>query len=155
MIPARAAITESLLSYLANELQVAVGDGQAPPAAGWSGGQPGAGNYVPYVVLITGSATPRAASGQRDTLGPDKSMWTLSYSLRAFGVVRAQADYHADAARAAWDQLRGNNLIAAEGWTAVASLIDSMGQINRNDSVDPPLWELTDSYSLWVARARV
>lgn len=148
---ARGVLTDDLLDYLeqtfaAAEFTLLVGDHLAPEEGGWSGGQPGTGEFVPYLVLTTGPATRNA----KDPIGRDNSSWSAAYTLRAVGATRTQADWAADMARSAVVGYAKRKPEGLGGWKVQLTLYSVLGDIQRNNSVDPPYYELTDTVALWL-----
>lgn len=151
MIFSRGVLTDWMLDTMATGLtgtSILVGDGIAPKAGGWSGGQPGEGSFVPYVVLSTGPAnkTHREPVG----MGYQSTSWSATYTLRHVGSVRQQADWAADKVRRVLSDLKRDDLNLDGTWNLARAEYTVLGAITRNDSTDPPYWELTDSLSLWL-----
>ena len=132
--------------------KVLVGDAVAPPEGGWPSGVPGGGNFVPYTVLSTGQATP-----DRGTVGavtPDT--WILRYQLKHSGGMRQMVDWTADLVRHAWDVQPEVRLDMGEGpqWKAYQFSVLTMGPVVRNDTVQPPYWDVVDDVALTLSRCR-
>jgi hypothetical protein len=158
MIPlARGTLTTLFVADLVNSLvnsEILVGRGSAPTPGGWQQGQPGKGVFVPYVVVKTGSARPSANA--RDPIGIDGYTWDVGYTLYMVGVTDSQSDDVADQVRAATAAFGRKQAVDLRGttWTLDKLGFTSYGSTNRNDSVDPPYWELSDTVSFWLARSR-
>lgn len=148
----RGVLTDWLLEMLENNLEpeILVGDGQAPLAGGWTGGEPGDGDFVSYVTLSTGPARKQQAS--RPAIGRENVSWVCSYTLSHTGALRQQVDWTADKVRPAMSAARG--LGPMENWTITLVDYTVLGPVTRNSSIDPPVWELSDSVDLWLERAR-
>lgn len=148
MIFSRGVLTDYLLDRLDTNLdpRIEVGDGIAPEAGGWTGGQPGEGDFKPYVVLSTGPATKKV----QETLGLQSTSWAATYSLRHVGALRQQADWCADMVRRELNDLKVKAIDLGGPWRILRTEYMSLGPITRNDSTDPAYWELTDSVSLWL-----
>lgn len=155
----RGRLTDWLLSTLLRPTletltpPILVGDGRAPEAGGWSGAQPGQGDFVPYTALFTGPAAPDGK--QAISLGEAQD-WLCRYQLRHAGGLRSQADWIADRSRQAWDR-QGEIRLDLGGppqWKAYRFTVASMGAVTRNDTVDPPYWEVTDEVVLALSRCR-
>lgn len=144
----RLVVTDGLIEHLEQALEpagVLVGDGVAPVAGGWVGGQPSRGDFVPYLVVATMPATPN----QRDPVGRVNSSWLASYNLRTVGGSRQQVEWTADRARA----LVGTFMLPRNeinGWGLQQAVYATLGAVMRNDSTDPPYWECNDSVALWL-----
>lgn len=148
----RGFLTDNLLDHLEAQLrlkpyQLLVGDGIAPKEGGWSEGQPGEGKFVPYTVVSTGPAS----ANQRSPLGVDNDSWRADYSFRAVGGSRQQADWVADRIREVAHDFPKD--YGDPQWRVIRVQFTSLGAVSRNDQVDPPYWELSDSVSLWVERS--
>lgn len=160
MVPAREGLTTVLVSSLREALALAeppagLGDGIAPEDWGWPNGQPGIGQFAPYAVLKTSTASQQR---NRDNLSPQNDAWLFPYSITSWGSMRAQADYVADlvtAAIAALDvrALRGDGS-PVPGFGVQQIHVDTIGTTDRTDQSAPALWSRTDSLSVWLARAR-
>lgn len=155
----RGRVTDMLLSNLTTALDassILVGDNLAPPTAAWTGGEPGKGDFIPYVVLTTAPAIRNSSS----VLGSDDTDdWSAQYKLASYGGLRDQVDWVADQARRAWYQLpRGRQDVgwliddARESWKIYDYSIASLGGIDRVDQSNPPTWQLIDSVALGITR---
>lgn len=146
----RGVLTDFLLDKLATELTapgILVGDGIAPEAGGWTGGQPGEGNFAPYVVLNTG---PASKQGTRETLGNESTSWAATYTTRHVGALRQQADWAADKVRRVLNDFRLKAIDLDGDWRIMRTEYQQLGAVIRNDSTDPAYWEITDSLTLWL-----
>lgn len=150
----RGVLTDALLDVLEVALQpdILVGDGIAPEPAGWTGGQPGEGDFISYVTLNTGPARKNIAS--RQTLGRDNTAWVAGYTLTNVGALRQQCDWTADRTRSALTEGTLEALEFSPGWRILLVEFTGLGGLTRNSSVNPPYWELTDNVDLWLERAR-
>lgn len=152
---ARGALTDWLIGQLTDGLAdkgILVGDAVAPKAGGWTGSQPGQGNFVSYVVLSTGAAQP---ASRMPLAEPDADDWAASYTLRAVGAMRQQCDWTADQARLIWGQLPVLVLpLGPSSWKVYQGQVTAMGEVRRNDATDPPYWEVSDTLGVNLARSR-
>lgn len=136
--------------------KVLVGTGIAPPAGGWTGAQPGEGDFMPYVVVMTSVAAPAG----RQLMGPGEAQdWTVRYSVRSVGGAHDQAEWTADQARSAWDTQPETKLPLTDTtpparWKAYQFTLAQMGAVARNDDVNPPYWEVEDIMVLSLSRCR-
>lgn len=145
----RGLLTDALLDYLESETSngLLVGDGMAPLDGGWTGGEPGKGDFVPYVVLSTGPAQKQS----RDPLGGmENSSWLATYTTKHVGALRQQTDWAADQVRKAMVKFRPAHIDLDGDWAIVQTTYPQLGAISRNDAVDPPYWELVDNLSVWL-----
>src|SRR4051794_29884906 len=94
-----AQLTPALLAQESGEQDILLGDHLAPEEGGWPGGEPGSGDFVPYVVFTTRPATPSPGVPVGST---EADSWEAAYSLVGYGAQRQQADWIADRARMAW-----------------------------------------------------
>jgi len=144
------ALTDLLIYQLSTDTGELVGDGIAPAEGGWLKGQPNQSVYVPYMVLVSGGASVMIndLDGNLD--------WTVNWSLRYFGGSRKQVDWIANKARNAIDGGPNNVLhntfgvnqpfkITAVQWT-------NLGAVSRVDTVNPPYWQVYDSFGLVCSR---
>jgi hypothetical protein len=157
MIPlARGLLTSAFVAHLVTQLEdaVLVGRGTAPTDGGWSAGQPGRGTFTPYVVVKTGVA--RAAANARDPVGIEGYTWDVGYTLLSVGTTDSQADDVADQVRVAVCAFHDRSILSLRdtNWAVDKSAPLVYGPSTRNDSVDPPYWEIADTVSLWLVRSR-
>lgn len=133
---------------------VLVGDAVAPDAGGWSEGTPDQGVFVPYTVLVTG---PGVAFDKQNIQASEAWDWKLRYQLRHAGGMRNQADWTADQARKVWDAQGETRLMLNDDpphWKAFGFSVVTMGAVNRNDTVQPPYYEIVDDVQLSLSRCR-
>jgi hypothetical protein len=152
---ARAKLTSIVVAHLVQVLgtTVLVGRGMAPPKGGWSTGQPGTGAFVNYTTLKTGNAvTP--ASGNPQQMARNATSWEVSYSLTTAGALDSHADDTADLVRAAISALSGPFVLRDDTWALQQVRVPRLGPTVRNDSTDPPFWEVTDDVSVWLSLER-
>lgn len=127
-----------------------VGLANAPQDGGWKGGQPNAdgSNFVAYSVLY-----PVAASYTTGSVRDPQADVHLPYTVGSFGVIPDQAEWMADAARAA---LAGLVKTTAPLGTATYKIqkvdLELIGALNRYDATDPPFWGQTDQINFWLAK---
>ena len=120
-----------------------VGDNVAPAAGGWVDGQPGAGVYVPYLVVVTAGSAPRTLA--QSTTVP---AWGCGYSVRAHGGNRTQTDWMAKVGRDAIAGLKGHLFGADPAWGIINVEWTGLGPMLRNDSTAPPSWSVADTVTL-------
>ena len=152
----RLPLTNQVLAWLRVGLEVAspaspilVGDGIAPEEGGWTAGQPGRGEFVPYVTLSGGSGTPAPANH----LGDRFADWVVSYQLRATGASREQADWIGDRASAAlWAHVGDKVNLDGTTWKLIDLRLPNRGAPSRTDATDPPYWEASEVADLWLTR---
>lgn len=152
---ARAGLTTILVEHLVNRLgtTVLVGRGVAPPAGGWTKGQPGVEGFVNYTVLKTGNAvTPSPGNPQQ--MARNATTWDCSYSLTTAGAMDSHADDTADLVRAAVSSFQGPFTLRSDTWVLQQVKMPRLGRTIRNDSTDPPFWEVTDDISVWLSLER-
>lgn len=159
----RGPLTDTLLDYFtagltAATLDLGVGDGIAPPDRGWQGGQPGVGPYKPYTVLSALAATPNLQPAMRG----DTSSWQQPYSLLCVGGSRQQADWASDSLRILLSRFarpagstQPRRLTLGDVWEVVRVSYTSLGGPSRNDQTDPPIWQATDAFVLWLEHATI
>lgn len=154
----RGRVTDWLLDMLTTELgdPLLAGDGMAPEAGGWPLGDPGNGDFVPYLTLATGKGVPVSADPLAAAEGED---WQLAYTISYFGGTRSQTDWAADLGRAAWNSRRDARIecgsaTAPNPWKAYRFAVAEMGALTRNDQVQPPYWQLVDQATLRLTRCR-
>lgn len=150
----RGRLTDWLLEFLTGQLApgVLVGDGEAPEAGGWPGGDIGQGDFVPYITLATGAGAPAGANlGSREA-----DEWELRYSILSFGGQRKQADWVADQARTFWTSIRDARIDVgtAKQWRARRFTVRALGGVTRNDQVRPPYWQVADEMVLFLTPCR-
>jgi hypothetical protein len=119
-----------------------VGDNLAPATGGWASGQPGAGVFVPYLVLVTGGSVPRALS--QDTYIP---AFGVGFSLRAHGGSRPQCDWMARVGRDGVVGLKGLKF-GTPAWKIINVEWVALGPMLRNDATAPPSWSVSDTLTL-------
>jgi hypothetical protein len=128
-------------------IDLLVGDGTAPKDGGWTKGQPGTGTCRPYLVLTDVGASPRPFG---DAVRDQDTSWSQNYSVRYCGGSRQQAHWAGDHSRASLQDLQKTVVAIPASWKIVRIMYASLGPVMRNDSIDPPLWEGSDSVTLWL-----
>lgn len=156
---ARAELTRIIVAHLVDQLsipgtpRVLVGRGMAPPEGGWTKGQPGVEGFTRYTVLKTGNAvTP--APGNPPQMARNATTWECSYSLTTAGAMDSHADDTADLVRDAICLLEGPFILRNDTWALQKVHVPRLGRTVRNDSTDPPFWEVTDDVSVWLSLER-
>jgi hypothetical protein len=152
----RSELTGAVVAHLIDKLVmyvpgILVGRGTAPPAGGWSQGQPGIGTFVPYVTVKTGTAV---SPVDPQPLSRNRTSWEVSYSLTSTGMMESHCDGVADQVRAAIVALPQAFTLGGVGWILQQVKTPRLGPTNRNDSTDPPFWEVTDVVSLHLSQER-
>jgi hypothetical protein len=150
---ARSVLTSMVVAHLVTELadnDIIVGRGSAPPKGGWEKGQPGEGDFTSYVTVKTG----RAVIRDPDPIGRNRMSWSVDYALTSTGMLESHADDVADQVREAIVALEGPFVLRGVEWTLQKVDVPQLGPTSRNDSTDPPFWEVTDAVSLWLSRSR-
>jgi hypothetical protein len=142
----RGLLTNALVDHLTAALtgKLLVGDGIAPENGGWAGGQAGSGEFVAYIVLSGRTATPWNAEPIRGGQGS----WRATYSVLYAGGDRQQADWSGDTSREAVQSFAGTRLDLNGQWGVLNVEHELIGPLTRNDQVNPPYWEATDSIVL-------
>lgn len=154
---ARHLVTKALLEYLGPQLdaqELMLGRGTAPQAAGWqNGGQPGSGNFLPYVVLKTGAAmTPPA--GERDNLAQYRFAWDVTYQVVTHHRLDSLVDDQAAIVRKiVLEFSRGEELVLdGVAWNIQRISIPRLGPTIQDRSTDPPHWQVADDVSLHISK---
>lgn len=123
-----------------------VGDGVAPVDGGWLSGSANVDAFIPYTVI----SSVGAALALPDLWSePD---WSATFSLRSYGGSRKQCDFAANVARNAVKTLRDESF-GPVNWFKIINVADwRIGSVERLDQVDPPYWQVFDSFSLICSR---
>lgn len=153
-VPERGQLTDQMLAYLSGHTGVTgfpllVGDNDPPFEAGWTGAQPGVGDFTASVTVRTGNAV----SLHRDTVRSRHSSWRCRYGIRTVGAVRSQADAAADVARAALVAFRDVAVAGPSGWHLQDAVYESFGGVEKRGTGDNATFEVDDTIDLWVVRA--
>ena len=118
---------------------------------GWNG-QPGQGQFMPYCVVKTKAARPRR---QADDLSVLDSSWTAQYHVSNSGGVPQEAEWVADNVRIAMTNLpRGNTPLGANLWHVQFVHIIQYGEVVPDQATDPPFYNITDVYEVWLDYVR-
>jgi len=145
------ALTDHLIASMAELSWLEVGDGIAPVDGGWAKGQPNVDQFVPYVVVAFTGARPRAVSTEL-LMSKQEETWLASFQLRYHGASRSQVD---------WTGMECREKVAGLLKTRVSEQPDheitwiewqSLGGVQRNDVVDPPIWAATDGFTFHVVK---
>lgn len=150
----RGKFTDALFAYLVGKTPGPTiwGDGEAPVGGGWSSSQAGAGTFTPYVVLLTGPGQPNLPETLARRIG---ASWRLVYSIHGVGGDRHQAEYALDTVRPILSALHSQTYnvgVGNEPWFVQKSAYLQLGSVLRNDTVDPPYYEGTDTLEIWLER---
>ena len=147
------ALTDLVLATLGAQLGTAktspgIGDGVKPNETGWLGGQPGDDIFRPYLVLVSGGATPIGQDLETST-----PMFGVTFSLRCFGGSRKQCDWMATQARSALFHVIREVFGDPKGdptkyWAVMGLTWGSLGALTRVDATDPPFWQVADTFTL-------
>lgn len=151
-MPPRGPLTDQLVTLLAlddglDTAGIVAGDHTRPPEAGWSGTQPGQGQFIASVEVATGEATPHF----RETVRSRHTSWQMTYHLRVIGATRSQADHAADKVREACLAFPQGEY--APGWKVIAVVIPRQAPIRKENPTDHPTFAVDDVVQLWVERA--
>ena len=135
-------LTDQLVTALAQSSGQAIGDGIRPDGVGWLDGQPNVGVFVPYGVLSFQGAQPRDTTIR---FSEQIRAWTTNWRLSYYGGARNQCDWVAARIRDELDNAIGQEFgiykVTGASWR-------SLGAIERRDDIDPPMWSMTDTFTL-------
>jgi hypothetical protein len=151
----RSSLTAHLVHYLVEALEpngVLVGRGSAPKDGGWTNGQPGQGTFTPYVTVKARPASPRIP----DPVGRSRISWNCAYILTYTGYKESSCDDTADFGRAVVVDFSRDSPLMLGGvkWMVEKVDVPRLGATGRNDSTNPPFWDVSDDVSLWVSQSR-
>lgn len=148
----RSELTKAIYDALSGSMLL--GRGVAPPSGGWSGGQAGAGTFVPYAVLKTGQAT-TPAPGEAERMGALRTSWLATYQFTYHERMESAVDDYADVCRdLILSELPMAYTLDGVDWVVQAVQIPRMGATEVDQSTNPAHWRLTDDVSLHLSRAR-
>jgi len=145
-------LTELVIDHVADISGQLVGDGIAPAEGGWVSGQPNSGIFAPYLVIVSTGAAPRYSS--MDDLTTAILTWEVSYQMRGYGGSRAQVDWVMTVGRSALEGLTHSVFGVHDTYRIKATDWKSLGATVRNDAVDPPYWQVADSFYFLCSRTR-
>lgn len=137
-------ITDAVIAAL-TAASLHVGDGDKPAGTGWQG-NPGASNFVPYVIvypLLGGTV-----DGSLDD--PQADAWP-AYQLTSTGGTRAQCELIADRARAVMLTAIAGQTI--DGRRIGFVLIDALPGATREDDNQPSLYFAPERFRLQTSPA--
>lgn len=143
------ALTDAVIARLADISWLEVGDGIAPEAGGWSQGQPNVDQFVPYAVVAFAGARPRTPEL---SLAKAEEAWVATFQLRYHGAARSQVDWTGTSCRSAVMGLLRQEVLGSSTFEITWVEWQSLGGVLRNDSVDPPIWNATDSFTLHAVK---
>lgn len=136
------AVTKLLVATVHQSSGQLVGDGVAPEGGGWLSGQPNVSAFVPYSVVAFQGAT---LSDPALRYAEQTRSWTTTWRMSSYGGAREQCDWMATLARQAVDKIIKQ---AAGGYEVTMVMWGSLGPMTRNDAIDPPMWAVSDTFSL-------
>ncbi len=144
-------LTNLLITTLADATNWAVGDAHTPEPGtyGWSG-TPGGINstFIPYNIL-----TPMSAGRADGPLSDTHADWQIPYTISSFGTSREQCEWLADLARSAFIVLKRETFDGVDGdYTIQQVRVESIGGIQRSDSVEPPTFGQSDMIAVWITK---
>lgn len=153
--PDRGRLTDALVAHLVvnnllAERGIVFGDGEAPAAAGWTGNEPGVGEFVASLVLTTLLSQPTPAP---ETLRSEHSSWRMAYQLRATGGTRTQADEAADRGRHAMEDFPADEYNLGEMWKVQRILFPRLSGVRIQKVSDVAQWISDDVAEVWVFRS--
>lgn len=121
-----------------------VGDGEAPKSAGWQG-TAGASSYVPHVNVhaIPGGLVDGTIADANVDVAAD-------YQIISVGATRLQAETVGDAVRAV---IINTRFALPNGRSVVHLRYDMTGGANRDDTVQPSVYYVSDRYRLFTVPA--
>lgn len=135
-------LTAQVVMALGSESGQLVGDGIAPQGGGWLSGQPNVSAFVPYgVLLFQGALTADPALRYREQV----RAWNTTWRVSSFGGSREQCDWIAALMREGLDDCIGQEFGAYR--VSMASWV-SLGAMTRSDAIDPPMWTVSDTFTL-------
>lgn len=129
--------TDAILALL-NGAGVLTGDAERPTGGGFPGGDTTAA-FVPYAVLYPGVTT----DIDGPVSDPDADV-TAEYQVTSVGVTRAQAAFISDKAKHA---LHEQDLVVPGRFVQLVEWTTGR-EVERDDSVTPPLFYAVDIYSV-------
>jgi hypothetical protein len=147
----RSELTKAVYDHLSQN--VLIGRGSAPRDGGWTGGQPGAGNFTPYVVLKTGRAL-SPGPGQPERLAVGRTSWVCNYVLSYHNTMESNVDDYADTIRDFILELPKTYTLDGVDWHLQRVSIEVMGETRSDNSTSPTHWSLADDVSLHLSRVR-
>lgn len=135
-------LTARIVAVLGEQSKQLVGDGIAPEGGGWLSGQPNVSAFVPYgVVSFQGAALSDTALRYSEQV----RSWGTQWRVSSYGGSREQCDWVATLMRAAVGdcigQQAGAYRVAMASWR-------SLGPMMRSDAIDPPMWSVSDAFTL-------
>lgn len=146
------ALTDLTIDHLQDITGQLIGDGVAPAEGGWVAGQPNSGAFAPYLVIISGGAAPRFSA--LDDLSTAILSWEVTYQMRGYGGSRAQVDWIMSVGRAALEGMTHSAFGSSDTYRIKATDWKTLGATARNDSVDPPYWQVVDTFYFLCSRTR-
>lgn len=143
-------LTDLLVSHVATESGQLVGDGVAPEGGGWVQGQPNKGIFVPYIAIVSAGASTVIEDFS------NKVDWHVTWSARSFGGSRKQCDWIAQKCRESVDSMNRQLFGPPELLYKVINVDwEGLGAVSRVDTVNPPFWQVFDTFSLICSRVHI
>lgn len=122
-----------------DDADLLVGDGDAPPSAGWAG-EPGQSVFVGYCVV---HSLP-AFSIDGNAEDPEADV-THMVQVSSYGATRAQAQQVAHLARTA---LLASSAVSVSGRRVLRVFTDEIGQVIRLTETRPNVWHAPDRFRI-------
>jgi hypothetical protein len=134
---------------MAEKTGLLVGDGIAPYDGGWPGGQPNAGPFTPYLVIVI------RPSSSTEILGDTYGELILNWSFTSVGGNRKQAAWTADRSRWFVTELNLERFdIGDSYWRINLVRFAGLGGLQRIDQTDPPYWQCQDFVAFNLTRMK-
>lgn len=138
-------LTDALLEALSTD-GVEIGDGVRPAGVGWAAGYPNFKSFTPYSVVQLVGGAPDPALERIDC------DFRITFSLRHHGATRVNVDYQARLLRPTVSQMKGTEFGLDDWFKVIGVTWDSLGPVDHNPTVDPPMWSIDDRFTLLCSR---